>query len=366
MNNPKCLLVSLVPAGQSDEQTLIDFREARSLVETLGGEVVGLNVQSEARSHPATFLGKGKVEEVGKQAIELEAEAVIVNHALPHGQRFTLTNEIQEIAPEVQVWDRIDLILNIFDRHAATAEAKLQIKLARTRHMGPEFHGTGQELSQQAGGIGTRGIGETKTELLQRHWRTSIKSIEDQLEKVTKNRKQQMKHRKRMGMPTVSIIGYTNAGKTTLYNRLTKKDKLAKDALFATLDSSLGKMYLSDYEKSVFVSDTIGFIQDLPHELFDSFASTLLETVSAQLLLHVVDVSDNEWRKKIQVVNQVVADLDADEIPMIMVYNKIDQVPEKKLLKLREKHESDDTVWISAKTSLGIDELKELVGSKLF
>jgi GTPase len=233
---------------------------------------------------------------------------------------------INEVEPNLEVWDRTSLILHIFNLHAHTAEAKLQIKLAEIRHRGPELQGIGKHMSQQGGGIGARGKGETQSEILKREWRQQIKHIEAELTTLITGRERQMLHRKRMRLPTISIVGYTNAGKSTLFNALTKKQNLVKNALFATLDSSVGKLYLHGLQQEAFVTDTIGFIQNLPPELIQAFQSTLMETINADLLLHVIDISDPFFREKIEAVEVVLQNLHLGEKKQLYVFNKIDLV----------------------------------------
>ena len=262
-----------------------------------------------------------------------------------------------DVNPQIEVWDRIDLILHIFEQHANTAEAKLQIELARMRHMGPRIYGMGSVLSRQGGGIGTRGIGETNTELMKRHWRNEMKTVQEKLERLARECNHQLERRREIGFRTASIIGYTNAGKTTLFNLLTGKRKTTRDALFATLDSSVGKLYLPTLKQEVMVSDTIGFIQKLPAKLIDAFKSTLMESISADILLHVIDASDILMHDKIHVVEDVVREMHIDEKPTIYVFNKMDQASPSIRTDMEDVFSQYKPQFISTKTGAGIDEL---------
>src|SRR3989344_3151781 len=221
INFKRFMLVGLVPPRQDKEKTLSDFEETQSLVRTYGGRVFAAVSQNSSRGDHETYIGHGKAQEISEELNDNAIDVVVINGNLKPGQLFALQNFFDEKRPGIHVWDRIDLILEIFAKHASTAEAKLQIKIAAMRHMGPRIYGMGMVLSQQAGGIGTRGIGETNTELMQRHWRNEMGKVKKQLAKIQKNRSQQLDRRKRDGLSAISIVGYTNAGKTTLFNELT-------------------------------------------------------------------------------------------------------------------------------------------------
>ena len=266
---------------------------------------------------------------------------------------------------DCKIWDRTQLILQIFKKHATTSEAKLQIRLAELNHRGPELSGMGIYMSQQAGGIGTRGVGETYTETIRRHWQKEIKTVENKLKKITLNRHQQMKSRKQSGIPTVSIIGYTNAGKTSLFNRISKKKDKVQNALFATLDSSVSTIFLQNIGKKIFVSDTIGFIHDLPTQLIDAFKSTLLETVNADILLHVIDVSDENMFLKVKTVNQILIDLNLEKVQQIFVFNKVDKISTSKQKAVSKDYSQKEHIFISAKNNINIDKLINLIEIKL-
>lgn len=354
----KFILVSLVPPHTTEKEALEDLDELKSLVTTYGGATVVKVIQKKDNPDNATFIGKGKAQEVKEALTETKADIVVLNQIVKPGQIYNLQKALSEANKEAIVWDRVDLILQIFGKHANTAEAKLQIELAKMRQMGPRIYGMGMIMSRQTGGIGTRGIGETNTELMKRHWRVAIKQVRDKLDRLVKERERQIERRKEQGLETVSIVGYTNAGKTTLFNTITKKNKLAEDALFATLDSTVGKLYLQNIQKEILVSDTIGFIQNLPPQLVDAFKSTLLESINADVIIHVIDVSDPKMEQKIETVESILTDLKVITKKKIYVFNKIDQAPDLNRSELKAKYQEFNPVFISAQEKIGIDDLK--------
>ena len=238
----RVLPIHMVEPFEDKEEALYKGEELESLIKTLGGKIVDRVIQNMERSNNFTYIGRGKVTEVAEKVQEHEIDVVILNAMVKPRQVHALKEKLQKTKSDIQVWDRVDLILHIFDKHAVTQEAKLQIELARMNYMGPRIYGMGFVMSRQGGGIGTLGVGETNTELMKRHWRDEKKKILDQLAKISKSRQQQLERRQRAGFKTVSIVGYTNAGKSSLFNLITGKKKLAQNVLFATLDSSVGKM----------------------------------------------------------------------------------------------------------------------------
>jgi len=269
----------------------------------------------------------------------------------------------------VQVWDRIDLILKIFAKHAHTAEAKLQITLASIQHMGPRIYRMGMDLSQQGGGIGTRGAGETNTEKMRRHLAAQADTIRKKLEHFARVRETHRKGRERAGMRTAAIVGYTNAGKSSLLNALTRKGAYVADELFATLDTRVGKLRLGGAAGGVdiLLSDTIGFIQDLPPSLVAAFRSTLEEAVHADLLLHVVDASDPRADEKVAVVEDILCQLGAMGVPRLRVWNKTDAAGAPRVASLRKSllgrgvragAEPLPSFYVSARSGEGLEELK--------
>src|SRR3990167_4800655 len=271
------MLVGLVSKGIDYESTILNMEELQSLVKTYGGEVFAAVTQKTDYPYKATFIGSGKAEEVADKIAEEKIDVVVINGVLKPGQLYTLEKIFFRANPKIKVLDRLNLILQIFSQHAHTKEAKLQIDLAGLRHMGPRTFGMGYILSRQGGGIGTVGVGETNTELMKRHWRDEVRRISSELTRLSGERMKQIEKRKSIGFLTASLVGYTNAGKTMLFNRLTKKENYVSDNLFATLDSTVGKVILSGKRRDIAVSDTIGFIKNLPPDLIEAFKSTLME-----------------------------------------------------------------------------------------
>lgn len=351
----RIILVDVIDPRMPKTEAVKNMEELENLVKTFGGFVVVKKVQKKQAPDYKTFIGSGKLEEVIAEAKAENVGLIIFNNMLKPQQLFHIQWQIEK--DKIQVWDRIDLILKIFEKHATTAEAKLQIELAALRHMGPRIFGMGMELSRQGGGIGTRGKGETNTEIMKRHIAEQEKKILDKLKKVKKMRESQRKARERKNLKTVAIVGYTNAGKSQLLNALTQKNIKIKDELFATLDTRLGQLYLPESHSTCLVSDTIGFIQKLPPDLIDAFTSTLDETVHADLLLHTIDYSDSQKDMKIQVVNEILASLGAENTPVIFVCNKIDLVKKLRTKTFEKKYAKYSPVFVSALQKTNIPEL---------
>jgi len=357
----KAILVNLFPPNLEKSQAIEDATEMYNLIDSLGSiQVVDMIHQ---RGYPAksAYIGTGKAQEVGEKIVALDADIVVLNGYAKSRQLFELWTILQPIKHTIEVWDRIDLILTIFSTHAKTAEAKLQIELARMRHMGPRIYGMGHVLSQQGGGIGTRGIGETNVELMKRHWKDAMRLKKKELTKLSNQRISQIMKRKETGKSTLSIIGYTNAGKTTLFNRLTKKEKFADNLLFATLDSAIGSVYLPGRREEVFLSDTIGFVRSLPPSLIEAFKSTLLESIHADILLHVVDGANPAVFDQFHVVEQIISELGLLDKDEIVIVNKIDTATRQQLELIKKRLVLAHPVFVSAASGTGIDALLQTI-----
>lgn len=357
------VLINVVPHVLNRDAALYDLEELKSLVSTFGGSTIVRIIQRKDKPSAGTYVGSGKAAELVEIVKEDKIDVVVINDIVQPSQLFTLKKMIWPANNEIEVWDRIDLILHIFDKHAHTAESKLQIELARMRHMGPRIYGMGNVLSRQGGGIGTRGIGETNTELMKRHWRTAMKEVDAKLKHLERDRAQKMEHRKEQGLRTVSIVGYTNAGKTTLFNALTRKNKKAADVLFATLESSLGKVYIPALKEEILISDTIGFIQKLPPSLIQAFKSTLLESIHADVLLHVIDVSDPLKYEKIEVVENILTELGIGDKKRIYIFNKIDAAPKVDKDHLIKAYAAYSPIFISAQDKDVVSTLEKILAA---
>ncbi len=363
--NIRIIPIHVIHPRANKETTIRKGEELESLIDTLGGTIVERIIQKLERPDHTTFIGKGKVLEVMQAVKEKKADVIILNAMVKPRQVHELKKELQKVRPEIQVWDRVDLILQIFDKHATTKESKLQISLARMNYMGPRIYGMGYVLSRQGGGIGTLGVGETNTELMKRHWRDEKKNILNQLAKINTSRIEQLKRRKKSGYKTVSIVGYTNAGKSSLFTILTGKGSVTKNVLFATLDSSVGKIYLKDLQREVLVTDTIGFIRDLPPLLISAFKATLMESIHADLLLHVVDVADPEISTKISVVNSILTDLGVASDNQMYVFNKADLLSGLSKTEISENYKGISPLFVSSTKRTGLEMLQHAIANRL-
>ena len=334
--------MDVIPLETSKIEAFKRLEELESLVKTYGGIVVIKTIQKRGFPDYQTFIGKGKIEELVKEGEEKEANIIILNNIVKPRQLFEL-GEIFRKA-NIEVWDRIDLILRIFDKHAQSTEAKLQIELARIRHMGPRIFKMGKDLMQQEGARGTRGgPGETNIEIMKRHFRQQEQNILEKLRHYDLIKEGHRKRRKRQYLRTAALIGYTNAGKSSLLKALTGKDVYIADELFATLDTKICTLYIEKTHNEILVSDTIGFIQDLPLFLIQAFKSTLAEAIDADVLLHVIDISDPLYKKKIEVVEDILKQLEIGNKPKIYVFNKIDLVNLKESEKSKKEDQEEET-----------------------
>jgi GTP-binding protein HflX len=330
------------------EESLAEFRE---LVASAGGVVVAEIMQRRARPDPATLIGSGKVEEIRGVAASTEADLVLFDHDLSPTQLRNL-----EAALPCRVLDRTQLILDIFARHARTSEGQLQVELAQLDYLLPRLSGKGKAMSQLGGGIGTRGPGETKLETDRRQIQRRIDHLKLELDAVRRVRKQQRQRRESVPVPTVALVGYTNAGKSTLFNQLTGAQVLQSPKMFATLDPKLRAIELPSRRK-VLLSDTVGFIRNLPHTLVTSFRATLEEVAQAEVLLHIRDANSTYGEEQKTQVERVLGELDCLAKPRIEVLNKIDLLNEHERAGLLERSKAGAEVAVSARTGEGMDAL---------
>ncbi|KFZ28009.1 GTPase HflX [Pseudidiomarina atlantica] len=336
-----------------------DLSELKLLVTSAGVET--LAVVTAARSTPSSryFVGSGKAEEIA-DAVKLHgANIVIFNHSLSPTQERNLEKLCQ-----CRVLDRTGLILDIFAQRARTHEGKLQVELAQLRHISTRLVRGWTHLERQKGGIGLRGPGETQLETDRRLIRGRIKNILGRLDKVQKQRQQGRRARQRAEVPTVSLVGYTNAGKSTLFNRVTESEVYAADQLFATLDPTLRKLELPDVG-AVILADTVGFIRHLPHELVAAFKATLQETQDADLLLHVIDISDDRQKENVEQVEAVLEEIGADEVPQLLICNKIDKLDDGVARIDYDDQQRPIRVWLSAQSGAGLELLRQALVERL-
>jgi GTP-binding protein HflX len=351
----RAILVHASTDGAPDESEIEEFVE---LARSAGAVVADQIVSARRRPDPRFFIGKGKLEEVRASMEEHGAELVISSAALSPSQERNLESQLQ-----CRVLDRAGLILDIFAQRARSFEGQLQVELAQLRHLSTRLVRGWTHLERQKGGIGLRGPGETQLETDRRLIGARIRQLRSRLEQVDARRTMNRRNRVRAEVPTVALVGYTNAGKSTLFNALTNADVYVKDQLFATLDPTVRRLTLPDGGRIV-VADTVGFVRDLPHELIAAFRSTLQEAREADLILHLIDASDpNRWQR-VRQVNSVLKQLDADRVPQIRVYNKIDKLDRRPRVTNNQRGQGR-AVWLSAATGDGLPMLLDAIGGRV-
>ncbi len=344
------ILVSIAENGSSVKECESGLDELERLLDTAGGKTFAKIIQIKERFDPRTCIGKGKVEEISDLCEKNDISLVIFDFELSPAQIRNLENDIKNVT----VIDRSMLILDIFAIHAVSGEGKLQVELAQLKYSAPRLTGKGIELSRQGGGIGSRGPGESKLETDRRHLKEKVYALEKKLEEIENNRATMRIQRDKSGIPQVAIVGYTNAGKSTLLNYLTGAGVLAENKLFATLDPTTRKLTLPCGE-SVLLTDTVGFIRKLPHHLVKAFKSTLDEVRYADILMIVSDINDQELDEHLEVTHKIIEELGTSDQELLYAFNKCD-------LNSEHKYESrENTVYISAKDGSGIDELLNLL-----
>jgi len=352
------VLVAIQLPGDSDDDTSDSLAELGALASTAGAEVSVSITQKRNRYEPATALGKGKLSEIERAIRSTGAQLAIFNNDLTVTQQERLQSLL-----DIKVIDRTALILDIFAQHAHTSEGRTQVELAQLNYLLHRIRGKGIELSRLGGGIGTKGPGETKLEVDRRRIRGRMRRLEKDLTQMESVRDTQRKQRRRAGLPSICLIGYTNSGKSSLLNRLTGANVLVEDQLFSTLDSTTRRLLLPDGQKVV-VSDTVGFIRKLPHELIAAFHSTLEVVREADLLIHVVDATaDQTIAEHMKAVNEALSDLEAAEIPVITAFNKVDLLESGQADYIKRGY--PDALYVSALTVEGINALMEKMGKRL-
>lgn len=365
----KAVIVALDTSSRADDIEL-SLDELELLVDTAGAEVIHREVQKRISPDPATFIGSGKATEIADFVASNDVDVVVFDTELSPAQQ----RNLEEIM-KVDVVDRVAVILDIFAQHATTQEGMVQVELAQLKYMMPRLRGRGKVLSQQGAGIGTRGPGETQLEVDRRRIVKRMGKLEGGLKKLEKVRNTQRKRRSQKPERRVAIVGYTNAGKSSLLNALAKSDAHVENRLFATLAPTTRKVYIGDDEsykpRVILFSDTVGFVRKLPHQLVEAFRSTLEEAADADLLLHVVDATSPDAKGNIEAVIEVLHEIDAENVEQILVWNKIDKLSESELEELKDldtyvqKTRPHTSFYVSAHSSQGLDELREfLLNSK--
>lgn len=344
------IIVSITFNNDIDQPPLDEFAE---LATSAGVKLVASITGTRMTPDPKSFIGRGKLAEIEAVIADNEVDVILFNHTLSPAQERNLERLLS-----CRILDRTGVILDIFAQRARSFDGKLQVELAQLKHLSTRLVRGWTHLERQKGGIGLRGPGETQLETDRRLIGERIKAINKRLSKVTQQRELSRKARNRAQLPLISLVGYTNAGKSTLFNRLTKASVFAADQLFATLDTTLRRISLPN-KSAIILADTVGFIQQLPHNLIAAFHATLDETRQADLLLHIVDASDSERQLRIQQVNEVLAEIGAAEVPQIVIYNKIDCLDNCSPRYERDVNGRINKIWLSAVTGAGIDLLTQ-------
>lgn len=359
----KTLLVGLLESNKPESRESLE--ELKELVRAVGGKCIGYILQKKSHPDPRFYVGAGKVEEIKQVAEGTGAEVIIFDTFLSPSQVANLEKAIGR-----KIMDRADLVLEIFSRRVKSKTAKLQVELAKLTYELPRLYGRGKELSRLGGGVGTRGPGEQEAEIRRRWIKKRIQQIKEELEDIKRQRREQRKRRESSGdlkVVRVALVGYTNVGKSSLLRLLTGRETFVADMPFATLDTKTSAKFLFPDIK-VLITDTVGFIRKLPPELIESFKATLEEVQEADILLHVIDISDKKWLEKVKVVKEILKDLSADEKPVIYVFNKADKVVEKEedIKYLTEPAFMDSkAVVISVVKGWGIEELLKAIREKV-
>lgn len=348
-DHEKVLLLGIAPSHKERWLTIKSLEELASLTITAGGKVIENFIQVKRRLDPATLIGIGKVKELTQICTIFDVDLIIFNRNLSAAQ----IRNIEKIT-DVRIIDRTTLILDIFAKHARTKEAKLQVELAQSEYRLPRLIGKGLEYSRLGGGIGTRGPGEKKLEIDRRRIKQRIATLKRAIKKIVQTKKVQRKSRQ--GIPKIAVVGYTNAGKSSLVNALTNADLVISDHLFSTLDSNTSILFVPPKHKML-ISDTIGFLKNLPHNLIASFQATLAEVLEADILIHIVDATDEDFESKISTVDNVLEEINAHKTSRILVFNKTDRLFDEE--KARCKRTYPHAVFVSAKENTGLATLKD-------